>query len=112
LYDNNGRVAIAIFNSDVPEGTAKGLYFYGVASELNSNCLEKVLKLFQIRAKKQFNRTVEDYQNNSPRRIYQFQPQQVWITGERLAVDNQLVDTKIQLNLLDLLSSFPIEPKI
>ncbi len=88
------------------------MYFYGVASELNSDCLKKVLKLFQIRAKKPINRTAEDYQDNSPRRIYQFQPQQVWITGERLAIDNQLVDTKIQLNLLDLLSCFSIEPKI
>jgi uncharacterized protein YhbP (UPF0306 family) len=104
LYNNHGKAAIAIFNSSVLEGTGKGVYFYGVASELNSDCPEKVLELLQNRAKKQFKKTINDYQNNSPRRIYQFQPQQVWLTGERLAVDNQLVDTKIQLNLLNLLS--------
>jgi uncharacterized protein YhbP (UPF0306 family) len=105
LYDNNNRAAIAIFDSSASEGTGEGLYFYGVASELNSDCIEKVLPLLQNRANKQLKRTVKDYQNNSPRRIYQFQPQQVWVTSSRLAVGNQLVDTKIQLNLLSLLSS-------
>lgn len=105
LYDNNGRAAIAIFNSSVSEGTGEGLYFYGVASELNPDCLGRVLKLLHNRAKKQLKTTVDDYQNNSPRRIYQFQPQKAWVTGERLAVGSQLVDTKIQLNLQDLLPS-------
>jgi uncharacterized protein YhbP (UPF0306 family) len=31
LYENNGRAAIAIFNSSVSEGAGEGLYFYGVS---------------------------------------------------------------------------------
>lgn len=99
LYDNEGRAAITIFDSSLLEGTGKGVYFYGVASELERYDLEKIFKLLQNRAKNPSKKTVGDYQNNSPRRIYQFQPQQVWVTGERLAVGNQLVDTKIQLDL-------------
>ena len=99
LYDNQGRAAITIFNSSVAEGTGKGVYFYGVAAELEGDGLEKILKLLRNRAGKKGKRSVDDYQNNSPRRIYQFQPQQVWVTGERLAVGNQLVDTKIELDL-------------
>ena len=107
LYDNYGRAAITIFDSSVAEGTGKGLYFYGVASELNPNCLETVLKLLHHRAKKQHKTTVDDYQKNSLRRIYQFQPQKAWVTGNRLAVGNQLVDTKIQLDLRLLASLKP-----
>ena len=107
LYDNQGRAAITIFDSSVSEGTGEGVYFSGVGSELERDCLEKILKLLQNRAKKPSKRTVDDYQNNSPRRIYKFQPQQVWVTGERLAVGNQLVDTKIQLDLPLLVSLKP-----
>ncbi|WP_339377796.1 hypothetical protein [Calothrix sp. NIES-2100] len=62
------------------------------------------MKLWKKRANKQLNRTVEDYLNDSQRRIYQFQPQQIWLTGNRLAVGNQLVDTKIQISLSSFLN--------
>ena len=103
IYHNNGRVAIAIFNSNVLEGTGEGLYFYGTASELNHNHTEKAMKRLISRADKQLNRTPTDYLDDSPRRIYQFQPQQAWVTGSRLAFGNQLVDTTIQISLSDLL---------
>lgn len=104
LSDNNGRAAIAIFNSSISEGKAKGVYFEGVAYELNQDCLETVIKLLQHRgnkylSNKQLKRKVEQYQNNSPRRVYQFEPQKAWVSGNGVAVANQLVDTKIELNL-------------
>ncbi|MFN6539615.1 MAG: pyridoxamine 5'-phosphate oxidase family protein [Nostoc sp. EkiNYC01] len=102
LYSNGGKVAIAIFNSSVYEGTADGLYFYGTASELKPQETEKILKLLLNRAKRKHNRTADDYLNDSPRRIYQCQPQEAWVTGERLPFDNQLIDTKIQICLQSL----------
>ncbi|MDZ8183758.1 MAG: pyridoxamine 5'-phosphate oxidase family protein [Nostoc sp. ChiSLP02] len=102
LYSNDGKVAIAIFNSHRSEGTAEGLYFSGTASELKPEDTEKILKLLLNRAQRKHNRTVDDYLNDSPRRIYQFQPQEAWVTGERLPVDNQLIDTKIQICLQSL----------
>jgi len=99
IYQNQGRVAVTIFDSSVAEGTGGGLYFYGSASELNPDQIERVFKLMASRANKQINRTVDDYLNGSARRLYHFQPEQAWITGERLPVGNQLVDTKIQINL-------------
>ncbi|MEQ8997334.1 MAG: pyridoxamine 5'-phosphate oxidase family protein [Coleofasciculus sp. B1-GNL1-01] len=99
LYHNYGRVAITIFDSSVAEGTGSGLYFYGSASELDVDQIERVVKLMANRAGKEINRTVTDYLDGSPRRLYHFQPDQVWITGERLPVGNQLVDTKIQISL-------------
>lgn len=49
------------------------------------------------------NRTAADYLGDSPRRCYQFQPAQVWINGTPEPIGNQLVDTKIQLDLASLL---------
>ncbi len=99
IYHNQGRIAVTIFDSSVAEGTGGGLYFYGSASELDPNQIERIFKLMAARAGKQINRTVDDYLNGSARRLYHFRPQQAWITGERLPVGNQLVDTKIQVEL-------------
>ncbi|MDZ7963267.1 MAG: pyridoxamine 5'-phosphate oxidase family protein [Aulosira sp. DedQUE10] len=109
IYNNHGRVAIAIFDSSISEGTAEGVYITGTASELNPDAAEKVLQLLLQRATKKYNRTALDYLNDSPRRFYQCQPQEVWITGKRVAIGNQLVDTKIQLSLLSLINAKFIE---
>ncbi len=103
IYSNNGRVAIAIFDSSVAAGTGKGVYFQGNASEIGANLAEKVFFLLAARSGKQPQTKAIDYLNSSQSRIYQFQPQEVWVSGERLAVGNsQLVDTKIPINLQDL----------
>lgn len=96
---NQGRVAIVTFDSSVPEGTGEGLYFSGTASQLAPNQRERVFQLMASRAGKPINRTVPDYRKNSPIRLYHFRPHEAWITGERLPVGNQLVDTKIKVNL-------------
>jgi uncharacterized protein YhbP (UPF0306 family) len=108
IYHNNGRLAVAIFNSSVLEGTGEGLYFYGTASELGAERTPEVMQLLLHRTGKQLIRTPEDYLNESPRRIYQFQPQSAWVTGDRLPVGNpnRLVDTKIQINVADLQLTF------
>ena len=103
IYNNNGRVAIAVFDSSVAAGTGKGVYFQGSASEIGADLAEKVFSLLATRSGKQPQTTAEDYLNNSPRRIYRFQSQEAWVSGERLAVgNNQLVDIKIQIDLQDL----------
>ncbi|BAY60861.1 hypothetical protein NIES22_09210 [Calothrix brevissima NIES-22] len=107
IYHNSGRVAIALFNSSVAQGSAEGVYLSGAAAEINADDIQKTMKLLEKRANKQLNRTVADYLHDSPRRIYQFQPQQVWLTGNRLAVGNQLVDTKIEISLSSFLNSKP-----
>ena len=102
LYNNDGRVAIVIFYSREPGETVQGLYLQGKASEININQFEPVYQLLEQRAGKQFHRTLEDYIGDSPRRIYQFQAQKAWITGQRVPVGKQLVDTKIEFNWSDL----------
>lgn len=103
LYANQGRVAIAIFDSTAPAGTGSGLYFSGTATEeTEPECINKAFKLLAHRAEKNLERTAADYQGSSPRRIYRFVPDSTWVSGERVPAGNQLVDTKIPIQLVQL----------
>ena len=105
LYSNVGRIAIAIFDSSPLDGIAEGVYFSGTAAEVKSREeAEAALERLLARARRKHNRTADDYLGDSPRRIYQFQPKEVWVTGERIAVGNQLVDTKVDVSLADLIA--------
>lgn len=104
IYNNYGRAAIAIYSTDVPQGSAQGLFFSGTAAEVEPEDVSSTMQLLFKRVKGNVpDRTDADYLAPSPRRFYRFHPTEVWITGERLAIANQLVDTKIQLSLRDLL---------
>lgn len=105
IYHNSGRAAVAVFDSSYPEGTPVGLYFSGVAGELEREHVQTAYQLLVARARKKSTRTAADYLDDSPRRIYTFQPQSVWVTGEGIAVGNQLVDTKVCISLADLLGA-------
>lgn len=103
LYANQGRVAIAIFDSTAPAGTGSGLYFSGTATEeTEPERINKAFKLLAHRAEKNLERTAADYQGSSPRRIYRFVPDSTWVSGERVPAGNQLVDTKIPIQLVQL----------
>jgi hypothetical protein len=97
LYTNAGRSAIALFPAQPP---TEGLYFTGIATELDATGVESILPLVRLRTGSP--RVATDYLGDSPRRLYQFVPAAGWITGDRLAVGDQLVDTKITLDLTAL----------
>jgi hypothetical protein len=102
LYLNGGRAAISIFSPTFPEGSPEGLYFTGVALELGELDVDAGLPLLQARARKTSDRTPADYLNDSPRRMYRFDPQEAWITGERISVGDRLVDTRVCVSLVDI----------
>ena len=100
IYSNGGKVAIAIYGSPIPEGTGQGLYFTGTAQEVeNVEVAEQIIGWVSQRTGKPNPKTPADYLEDSPRRFYRFVPKEVWVTGERILSDGQLVDTKIVLNL-------------
>ncbi|MBD1876988.1 pyridoxamine 5'-phosphate oxidase family protein [Nodosilinea sp. FACHB-131] len=106
LYANQGRAAIAIYSTDREEGKGQGLYFSGTAAEVAAEDVERVIPLLLKRATKGQQRAPADYLAPSPRRLYRFQPQDVWITGERIALSETiLIDTKIKLDLISLTQS-------
>lgn len=102
LAHNQGQSAIAVYSTQHPQGSVQGLFFQGVAQVLAPDRVTEVLPLLQQRMNPPAPRTAADYLPPSPRRIYQFQPQTVWITGERLTFGTVVVDTKLQLRLTDL----------
>lgn len=106
LYTNQGRAMMAVYNTIREEGKGRGLYFSGIAAEVEPEDVERVIPLMMKRAANGQQRSPADYLAPSPRRLYQFQAQAVWITGERLALsETVLIDTKIQLDLASLTSS-------
>ncbi len=106
LYANQGRAAIAIYSTNRAVGQGQGLYLVGTATEVASADIKDALKVLLRRIPQGHHRTPADYRDPSPRRLYGFRPQTVWITGERIALsDTILVDTKIQLDLPRLIAA-------
>ena len=103
IYQNHGRLAVAIYSTDKAEGKGKGVYFTGVADELEPERVSTVMEsLFRRAGGEAPNRTAQDYLPPSPRRMYKFTPEAAWITGQRIPMGNQLIDPKIQLDLTAL----------
>ncbi len=106
IYRNQGRVAITIYGTYLGEGKGKGIYLSGLAQELDPAQVNTVMQsLFKRAGGAPPRRTQDDYLGSSPRRIYSFQPQAAWVTGERLALGNQLIDIKVQLDLASLIAT-------
>ena len=99
LDRNAGRAAISIYATTNSQGAVEGFYGSGVAAEVDRTCAEVALPYLQARAKNLMQRTVDDYWGDSPRRIYRLELEEAWLTGERVESANQLVDTKVSLDL-------------
>jgi nitroimidazol reductase NimA-like FMN-containing flavoprotein (pyridoxamine 5'-phosphate oxidase superfamily) len=99
LLVNQGRAAIVIYDSTATTGHVAGLFFTGVATEVPTEQVETAMELLFSRLEKRPDRSARDYLQDSPRRMYQFSPQEAWITGDRVEIGNQMVDTKINLDI-------------
>jgi uncharacterized protein YhbP (UPF0306 family) len=110
LITPQGQAAIVIYDSTATTGNVAGLYFTGVAREVPTTQVDRAMQLLFDRLEHRPQRTATDYLGDSPRRMYQFSPQAAWITGERIAIGNQLVDTKVKLNLSDVIRRIGVTP--
>lgn len=99
LMQNQGRCAIAIYATEAAEGKGQGIYLAGTAGILEDGAVPEVMANLFSRSGNWPDRIAEDYRGESPRRIYHFRPQRVWITGDRLPHGRQLIDTKVELDL-------------
>lgn len=96
LCANQRRAMITIYDAI----KIKAVYFAGVATELTEPTkLASVLARFDRRSERPNPRLAADYLDPSLRRMYQFEINEGWVTGDRLQLEDQLIDTKIQLNL-------------
>ncbi|MFM2431683.1 MAG: hypothetical protein RLZZ511_2896 [Cyanobacteriota bacterium] len=103
LANHQGRCALTVYDSQASPGKVAGLFFQGVAQLVPETQVTQAMQHLFARVVNPPDRTAADYLGESPRRFYQFQPQQIWISGARVPVGNQLVDTKIQLDQTALL---------
>jgi nitroimidazol reductase NimA-like FMN-containing flavoprotein (pyridoxamine 5'-phosphate oxidase superfamily) len=103
LIANQGRAAIVIYDSTATTGNVAGLFLTGQAMAVPESETEAAMELLFMRLEQRPQRSALDYLGDSPRRMYQFRPEALWLTGERVAIGNQLVDTKVKLNLADLI---------
>lgn len=99
LYTNQGKAAITLYQSQKSEAPTDGLYLTGTAIELDLASAQHAFSLLGKRSGKSIPRSPEDYVGQSARRMYCFLPQQAWCTGARLPHGNQLIDTKILLDI-------------
>jgi nitroimidazol reductase NimA-like FMN-containing flavoprotein (pyridoxamine 5'-phosphate oxidase superfamily) len=99
LQETQGRCAVTIFDSHASPGKIAGLFLTGIGELVAENQVAQAMEHLFDRMDQRPNRTATDYLGDSPRRFYQFQPSEIWITGDRIPVGNQLVDTKVWLDL-------------
>lgn len=105
LYTNQGKAAITLYKSQKSEGPTDGLYLSGTATELDLSGVQQAFPLLEKRAGSPIPRSQADYLGESARRMYHFVPQQMWCTGERLLHGNQLMDTKISIDIETFIAS-------
>jgi nitroimidazol reductase NimA-like FMN-containing flavoprotein (pyridoxamine 5'-phosphate oxidase superfamily) len=95
---NHGRSAVTIYDSHAQPGNINGLFLFGHTSLVSDTEVGQAMEYLFARMPSRPDRTARDYLGESPRRFYQFQPTEIWITGTRVTVGKQPVDTKVQLD--------------
>jgi hypothetical protein len=105
LDQSQGRCAVTMFDSHASPGKIAGLFLTGYGELVPDDQVAQTMEHLLTRMDQRPNRTAADYLGDSPRRFYQFQPKEIWITGDREPVGNQLVDTKVLLDLAALKTS-------
>ncbi|MBE9032854.1 pyridoxamine 5'-phosphate oxidase family protein [filamentous cyanobacterium LEGE 11480] len=104
ITQNHGRSAITIYDSTAQPGKIAGLFLSGQTRIVPDDQTAMAMEYLFARVKTRPDRTAADYCNDSPRRFYQFEPSEIWITGERVPHGKQLIDTKIQLDRKPLIA--------
>jgi nitroimidazol reductase NimA-like FMN-containing flavoprotein (pyridoxamine 5'-phosphate oxidase superfamily) len=99
LQETQGRCAVTIFDSHASPGGIAGLFLTGTGELVPEDKVAQAMEHLFDRMDQRPDRRASDYLSDSPRRFYRFQPSEIWITGDRLPVGNQLVDTKVALDV-------------
>ena len=98
LKENSGKIAFVIFDSGVHEGTGEGVYFEGIAYEIEDEKEVNIASQVCYFRKNKPPKSADNFLGASPRRMYKATPSRVWMnTFEK--VDGYAVDGKIQIQL-------------
>ncbi len=78
--EQNSNVYITIFDSSAPEGDGLGVYISAVASEVESDSLDKVIDLYNT-STKIFKLNTENTSGDAPTRLYKAVIKSSWINS-------------------------------
>lgn len=111
LSQTPGQAMITMYMPHDASGNTQGLYFRGTATVINEDAqAQQILPLMIAKSGRPMTRTALDYLGDSSRRFYRFTPDSVWVTGDRLVDGNQLIDTKMSLDMDKLKEITPPHP--
>lgn len=95
----NNEIACVMFNSEVPEGTGRGLYVEALAFEVTQEQeIENALNLLSKKSGKKY-RDVYDYVDSSPVRVYKAVPKKIWLNIFE-KVGSHEIDSRVEISLL------------
>ena len=103
LAQSSGQAMMTMYQAHDASGNTQGLYLRGSANVINDEPqATQLIPLMMAKSGRPMTRTALDYLGESSRRFYRFTPEMAWITGDRLVDGNQLIDTKIALDVAKL----------
>jgi hypothetical protein len=95
----NGKAFAVIYDSTVPEGTGFGVYIRGHCIELDAKNLDEIERAQKILAGRvgfNLKRLPTYYLPPNPRRMYRFEPSQVWV-NTIVESPGQKVDRRVEI---------------
>jgi nitroimidazol reductase NimA-like FMN-containing flavoprotein (pyridoxamine 5'-phosphate oxidase superfamily) len=75
----NPRVHVVIFDSTVPQGSGGAVYMKGSAKELSDPADIALAAALVYRRKNKEPRPIEEFMNESPRRLYKITAEKFWV---------------------------------
>jgi len=97
---DNENVFIAVYDSNIPEGTGVGVYIKAKAIELSGK--DKITKgltaLYTRKNKDSQKRTADEFLGSFPRRVYKATPEKCWINGAG-EINGNFIDIRTEINL-------------
>lgn len=98
------KVSVSIYDQNISEERANGLYMVGTACEIAIDEVEKVSELYVMRAypgdttlRNDFVQMTQDFKNTSPLRFYKFTPEKAWVLGDSQFWNNKWLDYRKEI---------------
>ena len=102
--NSNHKAFLIMFDSHQEWGIGQGFYMRGAVSELENEI--EIAKVCQLRVAKvaRASQTAEDFMGNSPRRIFKFTPQDLWVNNMSTK-GGKILDLKTNVDRKDLIQA-------
>lgn len=101
-------IFLVFFDSSTGWGKGRGVYMSATAHLVEDRDeVERVRKL-RMQKVSQADQPIDDFTGNSPRRIYQATPKQIWMNGDQM-VDGVMIDTREDITLEALVATVSLE---